>query len=138
MTESVLLAPTVLVQGLLIWASLRAKPLGDRPYRWATYVGITSGVLALAQLCFLVAVSNPSGSAILATSIALLALASAGILLRKRFGVIFFIFAYSALIWNLQRGANSAWQSSSVLVVVIVLICTTAYFKKRWALLGKS
>lgn len=36
--------------GLLIWFAVRAKPLGNIPYRWATFCAIISGFIAIGVL----------------------------------------------------------------------------------------
>lgn len=136
MTEFLILVLVVLVQGLFIWISVRAKPLGGKPYKWATYVGITSGVLALSLLCFAIAASNPTGAVMLAGLMAIFALACAGILLRKKFGVVFFVLGYSMLILSPRNGTAKSGQSSSMLGILIFLVCTIVYFKRRWTLLG--
>lgn len=42
----------LLVQEIIIWASVKAKPLADKLYRWATYDGITTGIVAFSLFSF--------------------------------------------------------------------------------------
>src|ERR1035437_9095831 len=89
----------ILVWGIIMWLSIRATPLADKPYRWATYVGVQTGGAAL--FLFLNSIStfengNVWGALSIGIATVFAGLASYGILRRKKFGVIFFIIFYSA------------------------------------------
>jgi hypothetical protein len=138
--------------GLLIWFSVRAKPLGGKPYRWATYIAITTGLGSISlALTTVSAISKDGGGkvmeewAVVFTS-ACCALCCVGLFRRKRFGVVMFCVAYF-LIWAMvpffdayyktPSNRTPAQQTESGLFFVYFVV-TAFYFKRRWRLMGKE
>src|SRR6266446_979592 len=71
-----------------IWFSVNAKPLGGRPYRWGTYVGIMNGLFALSMPLMVLrekTMASLVGGILFASAFAAV---SVGLLYRRRFGVV--------------------------------------------------
>ena len=130
-------------QGALIWISLKAKPLGDKPYRWATYTALISG---LAGFSFLL-IASTSGDvygrtcgAIVGTSGALCCI---GLFRRRKLGVVMFYVTYISLFMvgpfldTVRDQPVDPQTRGQGLPVVIFVVLTGIYFKKRWSLLQK-
>jgi hypothetical protein len=146
--------------GVSIWVSLKAKPLGNLPYRWAVYVGMISAwmslVLIVSSVLGLMGGHWVGASALLVDGL-LAALSSFGILRRRKFGVVALGFAYLLLILiapylapmpdrpfllvvtgqapsitELARQAISFPWVLSLSFTAAYLACTFVYFKNRW------
>lgn len=152
--------------GVSIWISLKAKPLGNMPYRWGVYVGMISAwmslVLLVSSVLGLMGGHLVGASALLVDGV-LAALSSFGILRRGRFGVVALGFAYLLLILvaphlapmpdrpfllvvtdqspsitDLAKQAISFPWVVSIGCTCAYLVATFIYFKDRWSLMGKA
>jgi hypothetical protein len=138
-----LIGGVLLVQGAIIWVSSKAKPLSGKPYRWGTYVGITTGLVALTFSSLIFSGSDSYGREA-ATVMTVSAFAcSVGLLRRQKFGVVMFVITCVVLVlfspWlDAMRGTQpSPAQSGQGIPVLLYLGITTSYFVKRWKLMGK-
>jgi len=130
-------------QGALIWISLKAKPLGDKPYRWATYTALTSG---LAGLSFLL-IAATSGDVYGRTCGAIVGISGAlcciGLFRRRKLGVVMFYATYVSLFMvgpfldTVRDQPVDPQTRGQGLPVVIFVVLTGIYFKKRWSLMQK-
>jgi hypothetical protein len=147
-----------------IWMALRARPLGDVPYRWATFLGVGSAlsaptILASAFLAF--TGGHLFGGLVFVGVAALNIWTCVELLQRRRVGVVLF-----AVLWVMQTlsgpfvettprhrllqtiKANQPSLSDLVIdakffLLYRVAVVTTAilaitmfiYFKKRWGLM---
>ena len=127
----------------LLWFSIKAKPLRNKPYRWGTYIGITTGIVALASTLIVIPkLKHPDiGIFLYVLFIVTAAIASWGILRRRRIGVVMFVVSYTlllilspflAVIYNRPTSSNN-----SLLPLTIYTVITFIYFKRRWPLMGK-
>ena len=146
--------------GMAIWISQKAKPLGNLPYRWGMYVGMITAWMALP----LIVSSFPAlanghllGGSVLFINALLAAVATLGILRRRKFGVVSLGLAYVVLIsiapylapmpgWpslfvvssqpssaiELARQAISFPWIISFGFMAVYLTSTFVYFKNRW------
>ncbi|HXA63638.1 MAG TPA: hypothetical protein VNV82_00735 [Bryobacteraceae bacterium] len=146
--------------GVTIWISQKSKPLGNMPYRWGVYVGMITGWMSLP----LIVSSVPAlvgghllGGSVLFIDALLAAVASFGILRRRKLGVVSLGLAYAVLIliapylasmpdWpflfvisdqpspiiDLARQAMSFPWVISLGFTAAYLVCTFVYFKNRW------
>jgi hypothetical protein len=139
-----------------LWIALKAKPLGPMPYRWGTWVG-----MQIAEESVLLAISTARLGASLVLTAALYilavmsAIASCGILRRRRFGVVAFVCTYLLLIpiapfvdsvpgqpfqvIAVREAPLTSFVSRISLPTVFVVLlpavyvaCTVIYFKIRW------
>jgi hypothetical protein len=131
-------------QGILIWISVKAKPLAGLPYRWGTYVGIITGFGALA---FLLITLVPNIGAYEKGIGAVVGLCSTvcciGILRRRKFGAVMFVIAYTLMIvvgpfLSILRDQPLTAPVQTVLAQLVFLIMTTIYFQRRWHVMGSS
>ncbi len=140
----------LIVQGIPIWISVNAKPLGDRPYRWGTYVGIITALVGIILLltsnrlipAFLD--GNVIGPSLIVCLLVCAALCSIGILRRRKFGVVMFVITYLALIMvgpfldAMRNQPATPRQQGQSFPVLVFLVITTIYFKKRWRLMTST
>ncbi|HLX00318.1 MAG TPA: hypothetical protein VKR82_16885 [Candidatus Acidoferrales bacterium] len=133
---------TLAFQGLMIWISVKAKPLGDKPYRWGTYTAITTGLVGFSFLLITFSSVDPygkAGGAVLGISAILSCI---GLLRRHKFGVVMFYITYISLIVGgpvfeaVRNQAASAQKEGQVGLALVFLVLTAIYLKKRWALMG--
>lgn len=152
--------------GASIWVSLRAKPLGSMPYRWGAYVGMVAAWMSLVSIVsdvFALGGGHLAGGSALCVVAVLAAVSSVGILRRRRFGVVGFALVYTALILispftepirgqpflleirnrpaslaELAREITSFPRLVSIVLAVVYLAATFAYFRKRWVLMGSD
>jgi hypothetical protein len=152
--------------GVSIWISLKAKPLGNMPYRWGVYVGMISAWMSLVLLAssvFGFMGGHLVGASALFVDGLLAALSSFGILRRRRFGAVALGFAYLLLILiaphlaampdrpfllvvtdqapsitDLARQAVSFPWVVSLSFTCAYLVSTFIYFKNRWSLMGDA
>jgi hypothetical protein len=126
-------AAFIVVWVLPIWFSVKAKPIGTRPYRWGTYVGILSGLctLPLALLGWKVFLTgNVLNMLIFCILVVCGLLACAGILRRRRFGPVMFpLFFLLVLAIGNSPSPSAAGNALGILILVGV---TSVYFGKRW------
>jgi hypothetical protein len=145
--------------------SQRAKPLGDKPYRWGVYVGMTAGWMAL--LLFVSAVvafaaGHLSGGFTLFINALFAAVSCLGIVRRRRFGAVSLGLAYAMLVlispylasmpnWPLfvinnqpssmtelaRQAITFPWVISSSFMAAF-LVSTFIYFKNRWDLMKEG
>jgi hypothetical protein len=127
--------------GSIIWLSVRARPLGNKPYRWAKYIAITTGMAALVWGPSLIAAVKNVGLAgvILAvTLIAACVVCSFGLLRRRRYGVVMFHVAYiliwitHALLAGIYGTHPTLEQSSRSAMFLLYYLVTAVYLGKRW------
>jgi hypothetical protein len=135
----------VLFQGILIWFSVKAKPIGNKPYRWGTYNGIIAGLVAIPIL--LITFSSDSDvygrtvGAFIGTSAALCCV---GLLRRRKFGVVMFFITYVSLFMGgafvdaLRGYSVTTQQQTQAGPMLIWVVLTGIYLIKRWALMGKT
>jgi len=90
----------VVVWAPLLWFSIRAKPLGGKPYRWGNYVGITTGLVAVARLLAIVPklATFDLGLVVYLAFVISAGICSWGILKKRRIGVVMLVVSYSLLI----------------------------------------
>jgi hypothetical protein len=148
--------------GIAIWVSEKAKPIGGRQYRWGTYVGIMSGIGAAAFFLSIVALGILSSGRIGSlASVGLgfgivfglvfcmpYAVASVGILRRKRFGVVTFLAMWSITVLGmfvpfLSMGARSTdvrvkMGISAVIALLVLVAPNYIYFAKRWKIMSEE
>jgi hypothetical protein len=134
----------LVVQVIPIWISVKAKPIGEKPYRWGTYVGIITGFVGASFVLTLWSASDiygrESGVALCASAI----LCSVGILRRRKYGVIMFVTTYLLLMMSvpfmtaMRHESVSPQQQGQDLPVLVFLGLTIGYFVKRWRLMGKA
>lgn len=135
----------VAIMGTIVWLSVRAKPLGpkpyEKPYRFATFLALTTGLLSLgyAPTAFFVIRHSTIVAGLLYAILAILC-ASTGILLwrRKRSGVSVFFVTYALLIMfpalvstseGRQETSEEAKQPGLLLPYFLV---SGYYIWKRW------
>lgn len=134
---------TLALQGLLIWISVKAKPIGDKPYRWGTYAAVSTGLVGFSLL--LLAFS--SGDSYAKASGAVLGVSAIwsciGLLCRRKFGVVMFYITYISLIVGgpvfeaVQNQAANLQKEGQVGATLVFVVLTAFYLKKRWASMGK-
>jgi hypothetical protein len=133
--------------GWLLWFSIRAKPLHGKPYRWATYIAVTTGLAGISL--GLSSVSGISKGQIVGPAVGFIDTASfvlccIGLFKRKRFGVVMFYIAYFLILFTpfffdvyYQRPPNrTPQQQTQSGALFIYSVVTAFYFKKRWRLLS--
>ena len=135
----------VAMQLLPIWISVRAKPLADKPYRWGTYVGITTAFVGLVYLLGIIRffTVHVDSKLIVVSAIACLCaiLCSIGILRRRKFGVVMFVITYLEILLlgplfdAMSNQPADPEKQGQGLPVLLFLVITTIYFKKRWQLM---
>jgi hypothetical protein len=128
---------TVLIMALVavsIWASVRAKPLAGKHYRWATLTGI---YVAFTALTF------PYANYYRFPNLRLLALAvgccaaisSFGILRRRKFGVVMYAATYLLIVLFMLGAEGLSLRTVADLgLTMSVATVTLVYFKRRWDL----
>jgi hypothetical protein len=145
--------------------ALRARPLGHMPYRWATFLGVSSALsspfmLVPAFLAF--AAGHVLGGLLFAVEAALSIWSCFGLLQRKRIGALVFAALWAAEILSgpfverrdphpymqtiksnppslseLVAGARSFSNYRFVFMYAIInTVLTYIYFKKRWPLMA--
>jgi hypothetical protein len=138
----------LLLIAIVVWFSLKAKPIGTLPYRYGTFVGIVYGLTAAVLLISTIkglpnsvfGRSRPlmymSGQALGALSVSgVLISISVGLLRRRRFGVIiFFVLQGLGLIFFLAAGwtTQPVQFAADLVVYVVFLYATSTYFANRW------
>ncbi len=146
-----------------IWAAMRAKPLGDLPYHWATFVAvgaILSSPSTLVSAVMAFASGHVFGGLIFVLITVLSVWCCIGLLQRKRIGVVVYAVAWAMEILSrpfleitsshpflqtikinppslseLAAGVISFRFLISVVITVIPAILTYIYFKRRWRLM---
>ena len=127
----------------LLWFSIKAKPLGNKPYRWGTYIGITTGLatLSFGLIAFpKVLNGNISGLLLVLLFTSLGGLCCWGILRRRRIGVILFVICYGLLILSPPYFAsvdNLPERTGIALPLLLYTLVTFIYFKRRWNLMDR-
>ena len=135
----------VVFQGLLIWFSVKAKPIGNKPYRWGIYNGIIAGLVAILFLLIIFSYDSDlygrTIGAVIGTSAALCCV---GLLRRRKFGVVMFFITYVSLIMagafvDALRGHSiTTQQQAQVGPMLVWIVLTGIYLIKRWPLMGKK
>lgn len=146
--------------GVSIWISQNAKPLGDMPYSWGMYVGMISAWMSLPLIVSSIpalAGGHLLGGSVLFIDALLAAVASLGILRRRKFGVVALGLAYAVLIFTspylapmpdrpflfvISNQPSSMTELASQAIsfpwvislgfTAAYLVCTFVYFKNRW------
>lgn len=136
------------------WLSGMAKPMGEMPYRYGTWLGISCGliaviflIVAIKQLLRVVFEGSNATSQIAGGPIAaiIFAFISVGLLRRKRFAIVLF-FTFAVLVLVLQTlilvyplaGSSNQVAPLELFLAVIFLVVTGIYFGKRWKLMVPS
>jgi hypothetical protein len=118
--------------GVPLWLAIKAKPLGDRPYRWGHYMGIETALLSLVLLFSAIsAIGNGAvlGGVAFCVITLCAAAAATGVIRRKRWGVVFFFITYGLLLLLPPL--------VDIFPVLLLLVINIFYFKKRWQLMDK-
>ena len=84
----------IVIQVIPIWLSVKAKPIGDKPYRWGTYVGIIFGLCGAYFVSLTFVAPDIYGKEVGAVVGPCMIVGSFGILRRKRFGIVMFVISY--------------------------------------------
>jgi hypothetical protein len=133
----------LMVQVIPIWISVKAKPIGGKPYRWGTYVGIITGFVGASFVLALWSASDIYGREVGVALCASAILCSVGILRRRKYGVIMFGTTYVLLIiaapfmTAMRHQSVSSQQQGQVFPVLVFLGLTIGYFVKRWRLMHR-
>ncbi len=122
------------------WISLKAAPLGSKPYRWGVYTGITTALSALRLILSSIPALNdlrlPVEGVWLVAVGSIAAVAAAGILLRKKFGVVALVVLWVAYIIVLFPTIQHVPIWVAYAFFAVYALGTGVYFKERWSLLG--
>ena len=135
---------TLAFQGGLIWISVKAKPLGDKPYRWGTYVALISGLAGLSFLLITATSGDVYGKACGAVVGTAGALCCIGLLRRRKLGVVMFYVTYVSLFLvgpfldTVRDQPVEPQKQGQGLPVLIFVVLTGIYLKKRWSLMRKA
>lgn len=127
--ELVLLLAVALVV-VPIWISQKAKPLGGLPYKWGTFMGIVTAMLAISLGTTMLIGNAPISLLELGLAGVLIACALAGAvgtLRRRQWGAIAILLAYLPL---------AVAGPSYILGVLLLSVGNALYFKKRWTLMA--
>jgi hypothetical protein len=128
------------VFGLPLWFVAKAKPIGEQPYHWGTWVGITSVLVGLAA--FGDEAMHTPGAWLLVVLAGLYIVAGVGVLQRRRYGVKFWFVASAAnlllCIAAIALGVpdTKGELSRSLGGVIIGAPINFIYFRNRWHLMG--
>jgi hypothetical protein len=119
---------------------VKARPLGLLPYRWGTFVGICSLLFSFGLLATILNNRKDSEWPIFVI-IPVLGMAGAvGVLRRKRWGVVSFLFSQAALVLlgillqDSDEGVKPALQALAPLGGIGINLW---YFGRRWRLLSQ-
>jgi hypothetical protein len=132
--ELIVVLLVIVVPCVSIWFAMKATPLGGRPYRWGTYVGLSHGLMALVS-CFLGVVQHDGGMMVFG---AWNALVSFGILDRRRLGVVVLLvpcvpFAILAPLFALTDPKFAIFENIQTLIFLKpIIVANTIYFMMRW------
>jgi hypothetical protein len=127
----------VLIFGIPIWISLKAKSLDVFPYRWATFVAFWLAIGTVTML-FRIMVARQATTAMTYLFLAVLgALASVGLFRRAKLGVVFLI-AHHTVIFLAPLIPGASYVLISAMFWLILLIANILYFKKRWKYMGSG
>ena len=138
--EYLIIAFVLLFGGSTIWISLKAKPLGPKPYRWGTYVAISTG---FGTIVFVLSAFPGVFYAVVPMILMSLALILAGcltvygLLARRRLGAIAFMvfMIFLTLIPNVYGSVNdkpSSLSPGEMFSALLHTVVTAIYFKRRW------
>lgn len=142
----VLVIAVILLVPLVV--SIRARPLGEYPYRWATLIACQSAATALATLLNAIAMALVGGFIEAAVSSLLgvgLLTASVGLFQRRKYGAVLAIGSQSVLLAMALITARPSGTSfgphqdalPSVALLAVFVVINGIYFKKRWAALSQ-
>jgi hypothetical protein len=127
----------ILIFGIPLWFSIKAKPLDLLPYRWATFMTFWLAI-ATVTLLFRVMVARQATTSITYLALAILsALASAGLFRRAKLGVVFLI-SHHALVFFAPLIPGASHGYISLVFALILMIVNITYFKKRWKYMGSG
>jgi hypothetical protein len=127
----------VLIFGIPIWFSLKAKPLDLLPYRWATFLAFWLAI-GTVLILFRIMVARQATTSITYLALAILsALASAGLFRRAKLGVVFLI-SHHALVFLAPLIPGASYVYISLIFALILMIVNITYFKKRWKYMGSG
>jgi hypothetical protein len=126
--ELITIALGVIGMGVPIWLAIKTRPLGRYPYRWGLYIGIETGLVGITMALFtLSALPRVSFYAFYAPVLALCAaVAAAGLIRRRRFGVVLFFITYVLLLVS---------DPTRALPWLLFIVPNIFYFRKRWGLM---
>jgi hypothetical protein len=127
----------VLIFGIPLWFSLKAKPLDLLPYRWATFMAFWLAI-GTVTILFRVMVARQTTTSITYLALAILsALSSAGLFRRAKLGVVFLI-SHHALVFLAPLIPGASYVYISLIFALILMIVNITYFKKRWKYMGSG
>ena len=139
---------------LSILISLRAKPIGNLPYRWGVYNGLGAALAAVRLLgaFFTVPAARADAltTALLSLIVVLMVAASVGTLLRRKLGIVALALAYTVLLAAVRFldsagvfASQPGEMPASAISYTILLVCyvlyaipNVIYFRARWNLLA--
>ncbi len=136
--ELIIIAVILAAVIIPIWIARKAKPIGTLPYRWGTYLGVSTAVWAIWMLLFAAFIKNNSEARFVFLGFTALSLATSfGLLKRYRWGVIvFFVLVLPVVFFTRLPGPTNLfgplinWGLEAV-----ALLCSAVYFRKRWDVL---
>ena len=135
----------VLVWVPIIWLSVKAKPIGQLPYRWGTLMGLCMVLLALSAALFIpgsIRNANVIGAQALMVLVIAASLAAIGLLRRGRWGVVLYFVVLTILllmgpVMDAVHNQHTTKPSESAPMLVNALI-NVLYFKKRWKFMARQ
>ena len=127
----------VLIFGIPLWFSLKAKPLDLLPYRWATFMAFWLAIGTVTILFRIMAAREATTTITYLVLAILSALASAGLFKRAKLGVVFLI-AHHAFIFLAPLIPGTSYVYISLIFASILMIVNILYFKKRWKYMGSG
>jgi hypothetical protein len=129
----------LLFVALPVWLCVRAKPIGDLPYRWGTFVAFYYAAMGLALLLAALSVTmkSPLGATVLGVvTVPYCLFTSAGLFRRRRYGVVLAFVPTALVILAFPfLYALPAEKWGEMLAGLIPTGLNLLYFKKRWALM---
>jgi hypothetical protein len=127
----------VLLLGIPIWFSLKAKPLDLLPYRWATFVAIMSAIQTVRLFFGIMTAKQAIHTGMYLVAALFSILTSVGLFRRAKLGVVFLI-AHCALVFLSPLIPNASNVYLAIVLSLILMIINVLYFKKRWKYMGSG
>ncbi len=128
----------IVVAGSPVLFSVKARPLGDLPYRWGTFVGICAILLSVGLVGSAIRTTEDSRSPIAAVFALVEFAAAIGVLRRKRWGVVLLLSLHTFLILlaALSQDIEAQLTPSQVVAYLTGIGINVWYFGRRWHLMG--
>ena len=129
--------------GVPAWIASKAKPLGDKPYRWGMFIGIVTCIIGTVLVLSPYTISKRSAFAVIFFIVFGLPmiLGGVGLIRRKKWGVVVFFLA-----WFMLMCMNSVFDSirethtanpTMIGSSLVIMAVSALYFGKRWRNMGK-